>query len=205
MNDGQDISNHAGPTSAAEPSMEEILASIRRILKEDDGGRGDADDDLLVLDSSMLAPPADISSATMLPVDTGLVAAHDQAPLTSYHEPLHFAPTPDVEGPDEARPEPAAASEETMVETRMTEQVQGPNSLLSQQVKDAVASTVGSLVRSISHERAVSVGRGGLTIEDIVREEIKPVLKAWLDTHLPTLVERIVRTEIERVVEQSKE
>jgi cell pole-organizing protein PopZ len=38
-----------------------------------------------------------------------------------------------------------------------------------------------------------------------VREEIKPVLKAWLDTHLPTLVERIVRTEIERVVEQSKE
>ena len=37
-----------------------------------------------------------------------------------------------------------------------------------------------------------------------MREEIKPVLKAWLDTHLPTLVERIVRAEIGRVIDRSQ-
>jgi cell pole-organizing protein PopZ len=59
-------------------------------------------------------------------------------------------------------------------------------------------------MQSISTERAVSVSRGGITIEDIVREEIRPVLKAWFDTHLPTLVERIVRAEIGRVVDRTQ-
>jgi cell pole-organizing protein PopZ len=48
----------------------------------------------------------------------------------------------------------------------------------------------------------VQVGRPGVTIEDLVREEIKPVLKAWLDSHLPSLVERVVRAEIGRVVDR---
>ena len=42
--------------------------------------------------------------------------------------------------------------------------------------------------------------RGGPTLEDMVREELRPLLKTWLDTNLPALVERLVRAEIERVV-----
>jgi cell pole-organizing protein PopZ len=41
---------------------------------------------------------------------------------------------------------------------------------------------------------------GGPTLEDMVREEIRPLLKAWLDENLPPVVERLVRAEIERVV-----
>ena len=63
---------------------------------------------------------------------------------------------------------------------------------------------LGSLVRSMSLDRTVSVSRGGVSLEDIVREEIRPVLKSWLESHLPSLVERIVRAEIERVVDRSK-
>jgi cell pole-organizing protein PopZ len=40
----------------------------------------------------------------------------------------------------------------------------------------------------------------GPTVEDIVREEMRPLLKSWLDANLPPLVERLVRVEIERVV-----
>jgi cell pole-organizing protein PopZ len=36
-----------------------------------------------------------------------------------------------------------------------------------------------------------------------VREEIRPILKDWLDAHLPPLVERLVRAEIERVVNRA--
>jgi cell pole-organizing protein PopZ len=37
------------------------------------------------------------------------------------------------------------------------------------------------------------------TLEDLVRELLKPMLKAWLDDNLPNMVERLVRSEIERV------
>ena len=47
---------------------------------------------------------------------------------------------------------------------------------------------------------STQVYSGGPTIEDIVREELRPMLKAWLDSNLPPLVERLVRAEIERVV-----
>ncbi len=49
-------------------------------------------------------------------------------------------------------------------------------------------------------ERGTLVRSGGPTIEDLVREELRPLLKQWLDTNLPPMVERLVRTEIERVV-----
>ena len=37
------------------------------------------------------------------------------------------------------------------------------------------------------------------TLEDLVREMLRPMLRTWLDTNLPPLVERLVREEIERV------
>jgi cell pole-organizing protein PopZ len=64
----------------------------------------------------------------------------------------------------------------------------------------AAAASVGSLLRAVSSERGSQVYRGGPSIEDVVREEIRPILKDWLDHHLPPLVERLVRAEIERVV-----
>ena len=47
-------------------------------------------------------------------------------------------------------------------------------------------------------DRAVLV-QNGRTLEDLVREMLRPMLKSWLDDNLPGLVERLVRTEIERV------
>jgi hypothetical protein len=70
-------------------------------------------------------------------------------------------------------------------------------------VAAAAAASVGSLLRAVSNERSAQVHRGGPTIEDLVREELRPVLKEWLDNHLPPLVERLVRAEIERVVNRA--
>ena len=64
----------------------------------------------------------------------------------------------------------------------------------------ATMASVGQLLRAVAQERSAAVSRGGPTIEDLVREEIRPLLKDWLDQHLPPLVERLVRAEIERVV-----
>lgn len=49
-------------------------------------------------------------------------------------------------------------------------------------------------------ERRVSITRGGnLTIEDIVRDEVRAFLKEWLDQHLSSIVQQAVQKEIERL------
>ncbi|WP_198371587.1 DUF2497 domain-containing protein, partial [Roseomonas rosulenta] len=73
-------------------------------------------------------------------------------------------------------------------------------SLLAPAVAAAATASVGQLLRAVSSERGAAVTRGGPSIEDVVREELRPLLKSWLDQHLPDIVERLVRAEIERVV-----
>jgi len=64
--------------------------------------------------------------------------------------------------------------------------------LLSHAASAAVHSAFGNL----AHTMLVQNAR---TLEDLVREMLRPMLKAWLDDNLPPLVERLVKAEIERV------
>ncbi|HEY8288485.1 MAG TPA: DUF2497 domain-containing protein [Acetobacteraceae bacterium] len=172
----------ASPSSAVDPSMEDILASIRRILSEDEPGNaqataslpvpdaghvqaaGLAPNDVLVLDDSMLVTNSPQAEPAPAPVEAARVPA---------------LPAAAEAGPDES---PANAG------------------LVAPAAAAAAATSVGSLVRTLAAGRATQVHSGGPTIEDIVRQEIRPLLKEWLDTNLPPIVERLVRTEIERVV-----
>ena len=143
--------------------MEDILASIRRILSEEEsppggGGASPPDEDVLILDSSMMV--------------------EEQAPVH----------------PDEASPR-----EHQPHATEATQGGEAPSSLVAPSAAAAAASSVGSLVRTLAG-RTTQVHGGGPTIEDIVRDELRPMLKQWLDTYLPGTVERLVRAEIERVV-----
>ena len=64
--------------------------------------------------------------------------------------------------------------------------------LLSTATASAVDSAFNSLAQTV-------LGANARTLEDLVREMLRPMLKSWLDDNLPGLVERIVRDEIERV------
>ena len=77
------------------------------------------------------------------------------------------------------------------------------SSLMGAEAAAAATTSVGSLLRTLSAERTTQVYTGGPTIEDVVRAELRPLLKQWLDTNLPSLVERLVRAEIERVVSRA--
>ena len=48
------------------------------------------------------------------------------------------------------------------------------------------------------------LGRGDTTLEQIVRELLRPLLKQWLDQNLPGMVERIVREEVERIARSTR-
>ena len=64
--------------------------------------------------------------------------------------------------------------------------------MLSNTTAAAVDNAFNSLANTI-------LGNNARTLEDLVKDMLRPMLKAWLDDNLPGLVERIVRAEIERV------
>lgn len=147
-----------------DPAMDDILASIRRILNEDDPAAATAGQ---AATNAAEGEPLELTEAMMV-----------QPPVAP---PAGEAPA--------AEPPPA----ETPVEVPATV-------LVAPAVAAATTAAVGKLLRTVAQERAATVHRGGPTIEDVVREELRPLLKEWLDTHLPPLAERLVRAEIERVV-----
>jgi cell pole-organizing protein PopZ len=71
--------------------------------------------------------------------------------------------------------------------------------ILSQEVADATATAFDRLADTI-----VSQASGGArSVEDITRDLLRPMLKAWLDANLQSVVERLVREEIDRVARRS--
>ncbi len=163
--------------------MEDILASIRRILSEDEAEQAPpaAGGDVVPLDPSMLVEEASPVHAEPPPASSRPEPARSQ----SEEPPTMIAP---VQAAAPAAPPPPAARSQS-------------GGLLAPEAAEAASSSVGSLLRTLASERQqVAVRAGGPTIEDLVREEIRPLLKAWLDANLPALVERLVRAEIERVV-----
>jgi cell pole-organizing protein PopZ len=67
-----------------------------------------------------------------------------------------------------------------------------PQQILSRSTVSAVESAFNTLAHTVLSNNA-------RTLEDLVKEMLRPMLKSWLDDNLPGLVERIVKAEIERV------
>lgn len=165
--------------------MEEILASIRRILNEDPATDAAAtvepDDGVLVLDKSMMREPADAAEAA-----PGLNAPEPQAPTAE--------PPASVAAPIDTAAEAAAEDPAPQGEAAPAPDLVAPEAAA------AAAVAMGSLMRTLAADRRPKVWSEGPTLEDLVRVTLRPLLKEWLDANLPPIVERLVRAEIERVV-----
>jgi uncharacterized protein len=223
------------PAKAQEPSMEEILASIRRIIADDDAGKSppraaeppkpaprpapppprimpeppppamnmseepaepvvaDAFDepaeeetsDILDLTESMAAPAFEPVPPAPPPPSPLQAAAAGPAPSAppQFRKIEGFS---DV-GFDESEPKQASPRSEP-VALRLGSEA----GLLSRETSAAVDSAFNALAQTVLVQNA-------RTLEDLVREMLRPMLKSWLDDNLPGMVERLVRAEIERV------
>ena len=188
-----------------EPSMEEILASIRRIISDDEAKPEEAaqaaepapepepapvaaapepepiDDDVLDLgtEAAFVAPP--------------VVPEPEPVPQPQFESDIDFAdpapppvvamPAPPPPPDPEPAPTPVFASNPQAIDMA---------SLLSDQTSSAVTNAFGQLANTVLSNNA-------RTLEDLVKDMLKPMLKGWLDDNLPGMVERLVRAEIERV------
>ncbi len=211
---------------AQEPSMEEILASIRRIISDEDAAPEEKP-----IEAAAEEPEEDASDEEMDQDDLDALfdtASEETEPEEEEAPADEPEPEPDtsddmiVEGFSEeeadisfaeAEPEDAGFDVEEEEdddddddgpplelgpELEVSEPVALPDStelaeaLLSPATDAAVSSAFGNLAHTI-------LSKNARTLEDLVQEMLRPMLKIWLDDNLPTIVERLVRQEIERV------
>jgi cell pole-organizing protein PopZ len=183
---------------AQEPSMEEILASIRRIITEDEvGGERPAAERAPAAKPPRRAEPApppvhvpqrqDDPHEESEPEESGDVLELSEAQMTAV-QPVNSANGAMEDDFDEPAPAVNGSPARGIV---AREELSG-SSLLSPNADATVTSAFSTLANTILSNEA-------RTLEDIVREMLRPMLKAWLDDNLPPLVERMVRDEIERV------
>ena len=194
------------PAKAQEPTMEEILASIRRIIADEEGAKPAAKAAPTEPSAMKSAPAPELPPATEpqeedefgdpLVSERDVAASVDDAIAESEAraapEPVpalsEFDAEPDAELDEPAEPPPApGAHRHTGGQLRALE-----SPLLSAEATAAVNSAFGTLAHTVLVQNAT-------TLEDLVKEMLRPLLKTWLDDNLPNLVERLVRAEIERV------
>ncbi len=247
-----------------EPSMEDILASIRRILSEDDeeaAGEGEAaapatapaaeepvEDEMAAAMAEMAAaeepeaPAEDDMAAAMEAMEAEEPAAAEEpeeemdmaaamesmeaeeekpapAPIQvelAEDEP-EPAPPPPVPAPapvvaaappppPPARPggEPDISSILDLTREMITSVPEGTEGLVSTATYRASTDVLGDLARAILGQRELQVGGSDITLEGMVREMMRPLLKEWLDQNLPYLIERLVKKEIDLMINRAE-
>jgi len=216
-----------GDTDSDEQSIESVLHSIRRILKEDQPARDDVandidtdrdpDGDTLMLDRSMLVAPDEPAS------DPSPLSRPDHS-LLAIAQRAQERERPPAPGRPETNPEPASSSAPTSSASAAqpeppTMGVDAPDDLPKQQIPDdrligdetraAAERSLDALHEALSrHERRTTitgmtpVSVGSITIEDMVRQEVRAMVRTWLDAHLPSLVEIMVRAEISKMAQR---
>ncbi|HEX2258096.1 MAG TPA: DUF2497 domain-containing protein [Afifellaceae bacterium] len=208
--------------------MEEILASIRQIISEDgeqaeDEGESPEDGNESALaeavEAELATPPAAYNSEPSAEEAEDASQPADVAPAPQ--KAAAPAATPPAPQP-EHRPEPTLRRQPIPAQSSQAHQSQA-----QQPVRTAAATaparqpTAGGVLqaspaagnerRLLSPKADASVSgafsalahtilaQNARTLEDLVSEMLRPMLKEWLDDNLPPLVERLVKEEIERV------
>ncbi len=167
--------------------MEEILASIRRIIADE---KDPATAAAIIPEDD--ASKEDVLELTQMVEDDGsVVDLGAQAP----------APEPSPPPADAMAFDPVPVASSAIPE----------EPLMSHDAAEAATSSLAALASTVQVERRVAfeghtlLGEGGRTLEDIVMALMRPMLKEWLDQNLPAVVERIVQKEVEHIARRATE
>jgi cell pole-organizing protein PopZ len=193
--------------------MEEILASIRRIISEDDStapaaeaapvAEPDFGDEVLELNEPVVEMPETVSpdfDFDALPVDDEPEVALEEIIVEDRVE----EPEPEPE-PVAPPPAPVAAApmpEPVYVPAPEPEPAPFPfdQGLVSNPIADKTSSVFAKLAPNTT---LPGMFISGNTVEAMVGELIKPMLKEWLDANLPRIVEEKVEAEVARIARRS--
>jgi cell pole-organizing protein PopZ len=176
--------------SSQEPTMEEILASIRRIISEDDAPAEPA------AGAAPPPPPAHEPEPVhhVEHVEDDVLELTDPIAPEPELPPLETVGDIDVYSPPEPEPEPVHTPPPA---APAPAPVFNHDDIADKLVGDHAASAAASAFGSLSS--ALLMPKDGRTLEDVVRELLRPLLKEWLDQNLPRIVETKVEEEVHRI------
>jgi cell pole-organizing protein PopZ len=169
--------------TSQEPTMEEILASIRRIISEDDAPAGETEE------AAAAAEPAVETEPQAEPEAEPVQAAAPEPEPVVEEEPLELTEKVESHGDLDvvATPAPEPIAEPTPPPPARGE------TLVGDRAASAAASSFGAL------SAAILMPRSERTLEDVVRELLRPMLQQWLDDNLPGIVQQAVEAEVDRI------
>ena len=208
------MSDDANP----EPTMEEILSSIRKIIAEDEAEDESAEGVEPPPEPAPVSEPSPIpetahqaQSQQILPPEPvhSILPDLDDEPLDLDDEILdleeEYQEPESVTAPEpvpEPIPEPVRAPERDSVTPVGTG---GFDSLLSNRPAMDTMSTFRHLVDNVHDRRGQPIGAGARTLEEMVKELLRPMLREWLDENLPQITERLVEREITKLVTRAED
>ncbi len=168
-----------------EPSMEEILSSIRRVIARDDpslkaGGRP-------------LSPMSQADLRALDDLDTDQTDDGDEDILELTEAEMPIVPSADQQ--DDSTAMPAKASP-VVVDTPAPELVSPLSAAASRSSLDVLAAVLAS--GKDDGTAAVTPG-GDVSVNALVEAALRPMLRQWLDANLPGIVEALVAKEIARI------
>ncbi len=174
------------PDTTSEPSIEEILDSIRQIIADDDEEPAPAP-------VTASAPPPPVQKpVTAKPKDDDIIELRDRV-----EEPV-ARPAP----PPSAPPPPPVREPATTVHVEMkdldpvmdTDPNDAIEAIITRHAESATAKAFSELSQRVNIEKGSNI-----TVEDIVRYEVRPMLRAWIDKYMPGIVERLLQKELEKI------
>ena len=182
-----------------EPTMEEILASIRRIISEDDApaeGEGEA--------SAAPAEPAEESLADIEPMAAFEMPEEESAPLVLDEDVLEL--TDRIDDPLDSGEALSMSDLEVLAPQQPMESfdIEPPPSFGDDEPLVSAPQAAEAASAFDRLERGILMPAEGRTLEDVVREMLRPMMRAWLDEHLPSIVEAQVAAEVERISRQRR-
>jgi cell pole-organizing protein PopZ len=179
-----------------DPSMDDILASIRKIISDDEA-RAQVNSQQAANQSGRPAgasPPSEAQPRAAGRDDVLMLTdlIEDSQPGVDDASPMPLPRIDPVHAAEMPQPSVEPRAEQSLVGAAVVGAASSAFARLNQAVQDSVPPPAAP-------DPGPSMGGNGKTVEDLVKEMLRPMLKEWLDRNLPPMVERYVEREIVRL------
>ena len=212
-----------------EQSMDEILGSIREILSDEDqenqpeavaSANNTEEEQVDESDATQSPEPEESLSEDAEPVDPEATAVQDvEATSDSESDMADQTEANEAEDATDNEPSDGGSESEDSSETEesnefleLTKDMIAPpppdfdagSPIVSGATQTASADPLQELAKALLNRRDIAIGNRDMTLEGLIREILRPLLKEWLDDNLPYLIERLVKKEIDHMVNKAE-
>ena len=212
-----------------EQSMDEILGSIREILSDEDqenqseavaSANNTEEEQVDESDATQSPEPEESPSEDAEPVDPEATAVQDveatsdsESDMADQIEANEAEDATDNGSSDGgSKSEDNSDTEEPNEFLELTKDMIAPpppdfdagSPIVSGATQTASADPLQELAKALLNRRDIAIGNRDMTLEGLIREILRPLLKEWLDDNLPYLIERLVKKEIDHMVNKAE-